>query len=181
MSSVEVQRNGYGREIKEGLVFGYLCTGTGGVRVGRSPVGTLSCANNDGEVYRFGKTTKPVKLDENYAEAEQTKVFISRLGCAFGGLNGPEKVIFWAQVTDVHQAWDIVRDYLQTRAASEALALVRSHIFLSPLETERPIIVHEYSLGDKFFSIGNKMGAAGFHAHLKEVFTKLLNAIVKEE
>ena len=109
---MSVKRNQYGREIKKGIVFGYLCFG----REGHA---------HDNKVYRFGKTTK-TEIDLDTDMEERTKVHIERLGAAFGGLNKAEHVILFEEVADVYKAWDIVREYL------------RNHNFIST-STERPI------------------------------------------
>jgi len=91
--------NQYGRRIKEGVVFGFLCKGRG----------------EDGRlIYRFGKTTK-TDLDERYEESEQKIVAIERLSNAHGGLNRPERVVMWEHVTDVNHAWDLTQEYLRGR------------------------------------------------------------------
>ena len=60
-----VARDQYGREIKEGVVFGYLCLGLGG-----------GAHNNF--VYRFGRTCK-TQLPTDYPSPDQTKMFVDRL------------------------------------------------------------------------------------------------------
>ena len=91
--------NEHGQIIKEGVIFGYLCQGLGGM------------ARNH-LVYRFGKSTKTV-LPDHVHETDRTKIAIERLGTAFGGLNRPEVVVMWEDVRDVHRAWEITRDYLR--------------------------------------------------------------------
>ena len=146
--SIELTTDVYGREIKKGIVFGYLCSGTGG-------------HNSVNFIYRFGRTSKEIDVSF-FEEGDRTKVYIEKLGAAFGGLNRPDTVILWEKVQDVHKAWDIVRDYL------------RDHHFCST-ETRRPKIIHESTLGDNFFSLGCKTGCSEFEKHLKEAFAKLLS------
>ena len=141
-------RNQYGREIKKGIVFGYLCCGKGGDA-------------HDNKVYRFGRSKK-TELDKMIVPSERTMVFIERLGCSFGGLNRPETVVLWEQVADVHKAWDIVKDYLR-------------NMRFAACKTDRPLVVHEAALGDNFFSLGCKCSTEEFEKHLKEAFAKLLN------
>ena len=135
----------YGREIKKGIVFGYLCVGLG--------------KGKDNFVYRFGKTTK-FGVDLTLPKEDQTKVFIERLGAAFGGLNKPEIVILFELVKDVNKAWDQVQDYLRGRRNALAGKGCRNGV----------AIRQETSLGDNFYSC-NRL-TTEFEKILQEVFRK---------
>jgi len=122
------QLDQYGRKIKKGTVFGFLCKGRG----------------EDGRlVYRFGKTTKGA-LDERYRESDQKIVAIERLGMC--GLNRPERVVLWENVSDVNDAWDICERILRG---------------LTQLE-------HEPGFGDKYYSAVESAAFADLFAALRE-------------
>ena len=154
---MSVKRNQNGREIKKGIVFGYLCSGKGGHA-------------HDNKVYRFGRSSKIDYATVEHLDVDvKTIVLIDRLGQAFSGLNRPQKVILWAPVSDMHRAWDIVREYL------------REDCFVQTSKTERPIIVQEYQLGDNFFSLGSKATPSEFGEHLEEAFGQLLEQVEYEK
>ena len=146
MAAVEV--NQYGRPIVQGLVFGYLCKGRGGNA-------------RDDKVYRFGRTTKiSVAADGPVDDDDCLKLRIEHLGQQFGGLNRPERVVMWQEVTDMHLAWEMLQSYL------------RNHMYTTT-ETGRPEFKHEMQFGDNYFSLETATTVQQLQAHLCEVFDKL--------
>ena len=142
--------NEHGQTIKSGVIFGYLCQGLGGM------------AHNH-LVYRFGKSTKTV-LPDHLRETDRTRVAIERLGTSFGGLNRPDVVVMWEDVSDVHKAWEITRDYM------------RNTLYVAT-NTRRPEIQQEYPLGDNFFSLKCTCTCTNFTEHLKEAFEILFRTV----
>ena len=157
MAAVEV--NQYGRPIVhqgesyarcpglQGLVFGYLCKGRGGNA-------------RDDKVYRFGRTTKISVAPLDPGTPDCLKLKIEHLGQQFGGLNRPERVVMWQEVTDMHLAWEMLQSYL------------RNHMYTTT-ETDRPEFKHEMQFGDNYFSLETATTVQQLQAHLCEVFDKL--------
>ena len=145
-----MQLNQYGREIKKGIVFAYVCKGRGGQA-------------RDGIVYRFGKTTK---TKDKFGDGPRS--MIERLGQSFSGLNKPEHVVLWEPVTDVYEGWDICRDYLHGRCLLALGSMVR------------PALKHEQGFGDNFYSLKDHSGPEKKEEFVKQMkaafailFTKL--------
>jgi hypothetical protein len=118
---------------KKGVVFGYRCQGRD--------------ADNN-YIFRFGRSTR-TKLEElaHFDQDERKKVAIERLGQQFGGLNKPELVIMWEEVSDMNKAWELVRDYLH------------GHFWVRT-ETSRPEFKPEARFGDNYFSV-DRHGVVG--------------------
>jgi hypothetical protein len=116
------------KEIKKGVVFGYLCSGR---------------FADDRRIYRFGRSTKTNLAELSHIDQdERKKVAIARLGQQFGGLNTPEHIVMWEESSDVHKAWNLTRDYLH------------GHLWVRGKNiTSRPKFVQEVRFGDTFFSV----------------------------
>lgn len=119
---------------KPGVVYGFV---TMGQRFGKT-------------MYRFG-CTKKTQLDERYAVEDRQWVLLDGM---FQGLNKPVKgkIVFFEQVTDVVDAWDIVREWL------------RHH---SPRRTKGLEVSQETMLGDRFFSLN--ITTERFAKHLEDL------------
>ena len=109
-------------------------------------------------MYRFG-CTKKTQLDERYAVEDRQWVLLDGM---FQGLNKPVKgkIVFFEQVTDVVEAWDIVREWL------------RHH---SPRRTKfcGLEVSQETMLGDRFFSLNTTTEI--FAKHLEELKSQVHN------
>ena len=143
------QTDMYGHAVRKGVIFGYLCTGK---------------TDTKQRVYRFGKTTKTLKLsDHDHCR------FISRLGGAFSGLHKPRATILFERVNRLDQVWDILRDYLR-----------RNLSVCEKTRTARPPIVHAARCGENFYTLRQQPGTPvefpveEFHKHLAEVWSQLL-------
>ncbi len=140
----QLQHNQYGRPIVKGMVFGYLCLGRGGNA-------------RDDKVYRFGWSTRLGQTGDEDWQYRQ----IEKLGRQFGGLNGPEAVVLWFEVRDVHLGWEILKGYL------------RNHMYVAT-DTSRPEFNHESRFGDNFFSLETATTTQELQTHLCEAFGKMI-------